>query len=364
MLELIDEVKADDALTAYRQSAGEKLRALGMPSGFKEPFKYMPLDRFYKEQFKFAYAQNSVDVNEDIVVLPLSDALKSYRSILDPRLLSSEADPFALLSRALMGEGLFIYVPPQIQIEKPIEIVQKCLEGSVSAPYVFIAMGRGAVASFKFITEGNGCHLPQIDCLVEDDARLNLLHYRGSDWEFEALRATLKKSSQLYSYHLSQGNKSLRSDLRVNLAGEGASATLKGLSDLKGDHQAHQNILIEHAQENTHSNQHFKTVLCDEARSSFEGKIYVHSKAQQTRAYQLNNNLLLGEKVVANSKPNLEIFADDVKASHGSTMTQLNEDELFYIKSRGIDENSAKAMLKTGFCREIYDEACDVFGSI
>ncbi|MCB1117242.1 MAG: SufD family Fe-S cluster assembly protein [Chlamydiia bacterium] len=364
MLELIDNVIADDALSNYRKVAGDQLRTLGMPSGFKEPFKYMSLERLYEEQFTFDYAKNCLDADEDIVVLPLSDALKSYRSILDPRLNSSESDPFALLSRALMGEGLFIYVPPQMQINKPIEIVQKCAQGCISAPYIYIAMGRGSLASFKLKTEGKGCHLPQIDCLVEDNARLNLLHQRGSDWEFESLRATLKRDSKLYSYHLSGNGQSLRSDLRVNLAGEGASATLKGLSELKGSQQAHQNILIEHSHESTHSNQHFKTVLSDEARSSFEGKIYVHAVAQLTRAYQLNNNLLLGEKVVANSKPNLEIFADDVKASHGATMTQLNEDELFYIKSRGIDECSAKEMLKTGFCREIYAEVCDVFGCI
>jgi Fe-S cluster assembly protein SufD len=100
----------------------------------------------------------------------------------------------------------------------------------------------------------------------------------------------------------------------------------------------------------------FKNVLRDSSKASFEGKIYVHPEAQKTDAFQLNNNLLLSEGTQVNSKPNLEIFADDVKASHGATMGQLDQEQLFYLLARGIDRATAHHILVQGFCRAVLDK--------
>jgi Fe-S cluster assembly protein SufD len=99
----------------------------------------------------------------------------------------------------------------------------------------------------------------------------------------------------------------------------------------------------------------FKGVLSDASQSSFEGKILVRPEAQKTEAYQLNKNLILNQGAVANSKPNLEIFADDVKASHGATVSQLDQEQLFYLSTRGIDINQARRLLISGFCREMIE---------
>ncbi|MES2122471.1 MAG: SufD family Fe-S cluster assembly protein, partial [Chlamydiota bacterium] len=168
--------------------------------------------------------------------------------------------------------------------------------------------------------------------------------------------ATLKKDARLQSFTLTSGAKSVRHSYGVQLNGENAEAELKGLSMLSGNRTSHAHVKMVHAAERTRSMQKFKTVLSDASQSSFEGKILVHAIAQKTEAYQLNNSLILSPGAVANCKPNLEIFADDVKASHGATISQIDPQQLFYLTTRGIDEKTARELLVQGFCREMTDQ--------
>ena len=144
-----------------------------------------------------------------------------------------------------------------------------------------------------------------------------------------------------------------RSSLRIELLEENSEALLQGLWRLKEKKECHTHTLVQHLAPHTRSRQHYKGVLQEEAKSSFTGKIYVHPEAQKTEAYQLNNNLLLSPQSKAYSKPNLEIFADDVKASHGATIAQLNAEDLFYLQSRGLTKKEAQEFLIEGFCKEL-----------
>lgn len=148
----------------------------------------------------------------------------------------------------------------------------------------------------------------------------------------------------------------MRKDIYVQCAGENSEADLKGLTMLQDALCAHTHIVVEHTAPRTRSMQRFKGLLRDASQSGFKGKILVRPAAQKTEAYQLNAHLLLGHAAIAHSKPHLEIFADDVKASHGATVAHLEQAQLFYLKSRGIDEASAKQLLIDAFCREILDE--------
>jgi Fe-S cluster assembly protein SufD len=155
---------------------------------------------------------------------------------------------------------------------------------------------------------------------------------------------------------LLDGSKATRHDIAVQCNGEGASATLKGLWMLKNSERAHIHSLVEHNAPHTQSSQLFKGILRDASQSSFNGKIYVHPIAQKTQSYQLSKHLLLGDAAVAHTEPNLEIGADDVKASHGATIARPDEAQLFYLKSRGVDEEAAKQLLVHGFYQEILSE--------
>ncbi|MCB1106650.1 MAG: SufD family Fe-S cluster assembly protein, partial [Chlamydiia bacterium] len=140
---------------------------------------------------------------------------------------------------------------------------------------------------------------------------------------------------------------------QATLEGEKSSVDLKGLSIASKKDEVHHFISVCHLAPNCRSSQHYKTALMGRARSSFEGKIFVEKEAQKTEAYQLNNHLLLSPKAQAHSKPNLEIKADDVKASHGATCSRPKEDELFYLQTRGLSKEEAMWHLARGFCYEL-----------
>ena len=169
-------------------------------------------------------------------------------------------------------------------------------------------------------------------------------------------RATLKSNATLKHLALTTSGSLNRNRLKLALLGDNASTLLQGLWSLSENHQCHTNVHVEHVFPNCRSLQKFKGVLKKQAQSSFEGKIYVHPEAQKTEAYQLNQNLLLSDAAVANAKPNLEIFADDVKASHGATMSEVDEEQLFYLQSRGLTKERARTLLVSGFIQEILDQ--------
>ncbi len=364
--------KPQDALAEYRKEAWQ---ALQLPIARKEPFKYADLSKLWDLPLsalppkEAAIEENTIvfsnghfvgsKLPDDIVVLPLSAALKTYGAFLKRRM-QTERDPFAQISRSFMTEGVFIYVPPAVNLQQSIRVVHKNDKGAIACPQIFLRVGKQGACKLQI----EGSHYftsSTLDIALDEGAQAKVMQRTSGGYQFDCTRASLQKDSTLLTYYLSDGVCS-RCDIRAELLGTNASATLKGLSRLTGEQQAHQHLHVQHVAENTHSNQHFKTILKDNAKSSFEGKIYVEKEAQQTLAYQLNNNLLFGETAIANSKPNLEIFADDVKASHGTTMTRLNEDELFYLKSRGLSSDQAQAMLEKGFVEEILQEANDVFG--
>jgi len=177
-------------------------------------------------------------------------------------------------------------------------------------------------------------------------------HENREGWVFEGLRAHLKKSSKLDLLSFSSASR-LRQDYQVKLLEKNAEAKLKGVSFLRGNDFCKTDIKMHHQAEGCLSDQHFKSVLKENSQFLFNGKIQVDSVAQQTEAYQLNQNLLLSDDVYCRSNPNLEILADDVKASHGMTATELDTDTLFYLTSRGLSKKMAKEMVVEGFCKEV-----------
>ena len=234
-------------------------------------------------------------------------------------------------------------------------------ETSLSMPrfQLFLGKDSGLELVITNICLGEGfCHLG-LDFLMEENSSVQYIdsidpNYSG--WYFESLRASLKKGSRLETLSLTAGAQSVRQDIRVELVGENAHSNLKGLWMLDHEKQAHTYVHVDHQAPHTESNQYFKGLLNHKGKSSFEGKIYIHPQAQKVQSYQMNSNLLLSDGCQAYTKPNLEIFADDVKASHGATVSRLSEDELFYMRTRGLSEKTAKQLLRVGYCKQVIDE--------
>ncbi|MCX6987483.1 MAG: Fe-S cluster assembly protein SufD [Chlamydiae bacterium] len=384
----------------FRAKAWKRLLQIGWPDKKNEAFTYVPMRQLYSLEYPLA---ESISIDPDLIdayilpeckesvivfvdgsfsqqlscvsALPLSVAIRSlqeaqkgsYASFLQRRYqqrLEIEEDPFVLLNLAMSHEGAFIFIPPHIELACPIQCLFVYTQRNASSfPKVQIAAG--AHSKLSLITTSaylNGADKGLSSALIDIglDEGSYFSHTVSTDnpadvWGFYAVRASLKKKSKLDCKNLVTGGKNSRQDYRFTLVGEGADACVTGLGFLEKNQQAHVHVIVDHQAPSCTSNQFFKTVLSDVSRSSFTGKILVRQQAQKTQAYQLNNSLLLTEGTIANSKPGLEILADDVKASHGATVSQLDEDQLFYLKTRGLSQETAKHLLVLGFCNDIVD---------
>lgn len=395
----IDQV---DALYKMRQKAWDHFLELGLPTRKSEVFRYLrmrnlfsqiyapsqkttiTLDHF-KEQIlpecEHSYLvfvngyfdpsiSNTTALPKQLVITPLNQAFRTYGTFLNnywSKGIKEETDPFVALNNALHPDGLFLYVPPKCIIETPIQVIYLADASEtpvVIQPRLQVFVGTRAeihvVVSHTYLTQNHAWINNTIDFAIEDDAHVKfnqtVMGVPNTVWQFNAFRAQLKRNSRLHSISITDGSASVRDDYRVLLTGENGEALLNGLWMLDGKREAHTHVLMDHQAPNCHSNQFFKGVLRGVSRSSFEGKILVRQLAQKTEAYQLNNNLLLSPGANADSKPNLEIFADDVKASHGATVGQLDEDQVFYMKTRGFSETEAKSLLVFGYCEEMIDK--------
>lgn len=400
--QLFEQVVSTDALQKVRMRAWDHFLEMGLPAPRDEIFRYVRLRNFYAKRYTLSYptqidlqvikqavlpeCQRSYlvlinghfrpelsrieDLPKQVVISHLNGATRTYGTFLNnhwAKAMKEEMDAFAIANAALHRDGLFIYISPKAVIECPIQVLH-LLDGQESAmwmmPRLQVVLGAHSQAELIFQQQHHsGEHYALngvLDLALEDQAHLSMTqtatNLPSQVWGFEALRATLKRSASLKTHLFTEGAEGLRYDYRIQMAGEGSSAALQAAWMLADKRECHHHVLIDHQAPNCQSRQLFKGILRDSSRSSFEGKIYVRPEAQKTDAFQLNNNLLLSDLAHADSKPNLEIFADDVKASHGATVGQLDSQELLYLKTRGLTHDQATNLLIDGFCREVVDQ--------
>jgi len=389
-----DQVKGGDPLKGVREKAWDHFLELGLPGKKQEAFQYVPLKQIYNKNFRLIpettltqkeitskiYPESRrsylVFVNgyfrpelsdwsglpKQVVILPLLEAVRSYGTFLQNRwskTLREETDPFSILNLALHPQSVFVYIPPKIVLNDPIQCLYLGKERDLlSLPRVQVFAASQSEVSWISSVETTGWMNEVIDVALEDGAlfKYATITGRASGWLTSFLSGSLKRSSRFHAWSVMSGGEVSRYSTRLVLNGENGEALLQGVWMLKEQHQAHTHVIMDHAAPHCRSLQKFKGVVADISQSSFEGKILVRNPAQKTEAYQLNHNLILGDHAIAYSKPNLEIFADDVKASHGATVTQIDEEQLFYLNSRGIGSADAKHLLVQGFCREIIDQ--------
>lgn len=195
-----------------------------------------------------------------------------------------------------------------------------------------------------------------VEVVLGEGAKFELLRVidAGRDGSCASqLVVTQSKGSSFRSFYFSQGGRMVKDDLSVTLEGEGAEAFINGLHDLSGDAVAESHTRVDHQAPSTTSSQLYKSVVRDHAHSIFWGRIMVRREAQLTSAYQLNKNMILGAAGRVDTRPQLEIFADDVKCSHGAATGQMDDDQLFYLQARGIPPAMAVDLLVRGFIQDV-----------
>lgn len=394
---LNDSQDNQDPLARLRAKGWDHFEELGLPSKKAEVFQYVNLNKLYAKQLTLGKVQplaiennilpecknsyivfvngqmdlslsNLTGLPEKVIAIPLKDALKSFGSFINNQVakhLQEEVDPFAALNAAFIQKALFFYVPPSVVLKNPLQIIH-VVQGENQLICPRIEFFFGALSEAKVITTvvhqtASGNFFNSVtNFSLEEGAQIDyarvLFSEEPSGYHFDATRAYLKKDSKLESVIAETGSDTYRDDYKVALVGSNAEVHLNGVAMLKERLESHTHVLIDHQAPDCRSLQVFKNALDGYAKASFEGKIYVHKIAQKTQAFQLNNNLILNDGAKCDSKPNLEIFADDVKASHGATFGSLDDEQLFYLRARGISANEAKNLLIQGFCFEIIEK--------
>jgi Fe-S cluster assembly protein SufD len=397
LLESLFAIAKESQRDPLQEEAWNRFLAQGLPTK-EETFRYVSFHEFLQMPFSksrvfletskespapipkretpcFTFVNGRLDLSlshveeipKGIVFCTLKEAMRLYSSLLKGRFakfMQEQRHAFSFLNYALFEEGFFLYIPPKMKLSTPIEI-RELYSGSqpeMYFPKMSIYIGKEAQVKFKhsvssgesphFINGFREFHLEQgASCKVEQSVM-----EATPCFYFDQTAAYLKRDAHFSYIGGDRGGKVLRQEFNIDLLEDNAEAYLKGLSLVYKKDESHHQVLIRHLAPNCRSHQHFKALIVDKAKGSFEGKIFVDQVAQHTEAYQLSNYLLLGERATGYSKPNLEIFADEVKASHGATIAQLKEEELFYLRARGVSRAHAKQLLIKGFCQELIQE--------
>jgi Fe-S cluster assembly protein SufD len=316
------------------------------------------------------------DLPDGLIVSSTADALKRHPEIVEKalgRYAHIDHHAFVALNTALWRDGAFIYVPPKLVVERPINLISLA-QTTLSTPdegpdhlkpiaffprnLLIASESSQSTVIEQYGTIGEGRYLcsPVTEVVVADNAVVD--HYKlqresTAAFHMATFQIQQARDSNFSSHSISWGGGIVRNDVNAVLGGEGCVSTLNGLYMVEGDQLVDNHMRVDHAKPHCDSHELFKGILEGNSRAVFNGRIFVHKGAQKTDAKQTNRNLLLSEGALCNSNPQLEIFADDVKCTHGSTVGQLDDTAIFYLRSRGIGEEAARSLLTYAFAADI-----------
>jgi len=279
-------------------------------------------------------------------------------------------DPFAGLNQALFRDGVLLRIKPEARLDREIHLVQ-LFSGApdiMAFPRNVIQIGESAEVSIVQTSAYAGdtvCYLhnARTDICVLDNAQVSYTQIQldsPAAYHINNTRMQVARDAQVEVFTLTTGGRLVRNNLALTLAGAGIDVTLNGLQAVRGHQHVDNHTVVDHRYPHSMSSQLYKGILSGQGRTVFNGKIFVQPEAQQTNAYQLNRNLLLSHDAEADTKPQLQIFADDVRCTHGATIGPINETELFYLHSRGINREQGISLLSHGFAEEVLVSIADL----
>ena len=388
-------------LKELRSESLSRFQLLGIPTSKTEDWKYFNLQPLLKHNFSWASASklNNLDhfksylqgdtltvvlVNgvfshtlsqlkncpKGLKIISFKDAIAQKEIDLKTLLMrfefGKEKNPFVALNNIFTSDGALIKIDDKAVIKDLIHILHVTSvskEEMATFPRSVIISGKSSEATIleSYVSlddESVYFNNPLTEIIMHKNAVFN--YCKAQNESFKAYhigttRVWQEQNSNFHGFSLATGGNLTRNDLDIVLNGEGASGILNGLYSISGNQLVDNHTCVDHKAPNCTSNQLYKGILNGSSRAIFNGKIIVRSIAQKTNSYQLNKNLLLGKNSQIDTKPQLEIFADDVKCTHGATIGQLNEDEIFYLRSRCIAKKEAIKMLAVGFVDDVLE---------
>jgi Fe-S cluster assembly protein SufD len=334
-----------------------------------EPFSYRDCYRLVLVNGRLAPELSDLTgLPEGVVVSGLAEALSSGSQAAESDLGRHAAyaeHPFVALNTAFWSDGALVHVPRGVVLDKPVNLVVLGTPGDrpiAFFPRILVVAEESSqltlVEQYATLGEGRYLSCPVTEIVAHPNAVVD--HYklqRESDAAFHMATFQIhqERDSNVSSHSISWGGDLVRNDVNAILAGEGCDANLNGLYLVEGSQLVDYHMRVEHVAPHCDSHELFKGILEGGARSVFNGRIYVHPGAQKTDAKQTSRNLLLSPDALCNANPQLEIFADDVKCTHGSTVGQLDDTAIFYLRSRGIGEEAARSLLTYAFAADIVE---------
>jgi len=381
------------SLAGRREEAFAIFEKQGFPTTKNEEWKYTNITPILKKEYNYLPSSsiNKKDVEDyfieglkaNICVFVNGVFSKEHSSILDKNLVVqnfSEANEdditayfnkdiypansaLTALSTALAENGAYIKIPKGKIIEHPVVLhfIADAKEGNVFVQprNLIIAEENSQAQLVELITttgKNNSFTNIVTEIVVKDNALLEYYKIQNDPQsQVNTTQVYQEAKSVFSSATISLEGEVVRNNLNITLNAEHCEAFLNGLYFLKGKQHTDNHTLVNHAKPNCYSNELYKGILADKSRGVFNGKIFVKPDAQKTNAFQSNKNILLSQDAIMDTKPQLEIYANDVKCSHGATVGQMDEEPLFYLRSRGISENAARALLVNAFANDILE---------
>ena len=393
-----EKIDVNSDLHNVRTSAIKNFEHKGFPTKKEEAWKYTSLNSILKNDFSvFPKHDNAIEFAEvkkyfiheidtykvifvdgifssflsstthdglDVCLLSSALTKPKYKIIIDEYFnkIASKEESLTSLNTAFANEGAYINIPKSKVVEKPIEIIYFST-GKENAlmvqPRNLVVVGENAhvqiMERHQSLNENPVLTNSVTEIFAQKRAIVDYYKIQNDLQSANLIDNTYiaqKEQSHVSVHTFTFGGNITRNNLNFYHQGEYIDSTLKGITIIGDKQHVDHYTLVQHATPNCESHQNYKNILNDSATGVFNGKIFVEKEAQKTNAFQQNNNILLSDKATINAKPQLEIFADDVKCSHGCTIGQLDESAMFYMQQRGIPKKEAKALLMFAFCNE------------
>lgn len=388
---------ANSVARSKQQKAEENFAAVGLPDRKTEDFKYTLIRSYLQEDYTAKNSSEGITqadiehlltddfvsvvlVNgkyvpeysrlkklpEGVTIKSLFKALEEGNNLAIKQFnegLENTTNPLAMLNTSLAGDGIFISIPENFSCPIPVHIANICTGEAKSFynPRHLVYLHKNAectlIESYHSLNQtGKTFTNSATEFYIEDNASLENYILQEEDvlsQRNDVRQYVVNTNSRLNSVAISLDGGLIRNDPTVFINGENAEVHLNGLFIVKENHHTDNHTMVEHRAPNCLSNELYKGVIADNGTGVFNGKILVYRDAQKTNAYQSNKNILMGDKATINTKPQLEIYADDVRCTHGTSTGMLNEEALFYMRSRGLNEKLAKNILLQAFAKEV-----------
>jgi Fe-S cluster assembly protein SufD len=369
----------DGAVMLKRDAAIEAVKA-GLPTRRVEAWHYTDLRRLlakvpaYDDSAKAEAVQPLLEGSavlpvlngvagkapgiEGVTVQPVREKLRdgTYAPALEPQ---GRDDAIGALNAALVGDGWFLDIADGTVLDKPVELQNLQAGGQVHTRFA-VKIGSGVTATIVERQAGTGAALvSSVDNVVVGDGAnvtwLIVQEQPDTATQLGQFNAWIGKDAKLSLFVMNAGGRLVRQEIRVTTKGEGSDFQLRGVNLLAGDTHTDVTMVLDHAVPHTGSRELVRNVVTGKARGVFQGRINVHQPAQKTDAKMACNTLLLSDEGEFDTKPELEIFADDVVCGHGATVTEIDHAHLFYLMARGIDEKTARGLLVKAFVAEVIE---------